>query len=895
MKFSGICAFILIILTNTSQVLYPMKRFLPVIFILLFCYSLSYGTHQRAAEIIYKHIDGLTYEVKIITYTRNNIANDSREYLPIHWGDGETKDLPRIVKTLIVSGEFDVVYNEYKGTHTYPGVGTYVLSMEDPNRNYGVVNIPNSVNVPIYVETELVINPFVGRNNSVQLLNEPIDHGCLNKKFVHNPGAFDIDGDSLSFELIKCRGTAGLIIPGYVFPNEVVPDPANSFTINPQTGDVIWDVPNHNGEYNFAILISEWRNGVKIGSVVRDMQVIIVPCDLNPPIFNPIQDTCVEAGQTLTFEVGASSPDGDIVRITASGGPFEMGVNPAYIEPDPGVGDSLATTSFTWNTHCQHVRKTPYQVYFKASVEGFPINLVDYKTVHVTVVAPAPENLTALPLGNSINLAWDISPCENATGYKIYRRKGYYGFIHGYCETGVPAYTGYMFLDEITGINNTSYNDNNQGQGLISGINYCYMVTAIFDDGAESYASLEACAALKRDLPVITNVSNDSASNLNGNIYLAWSKPVDLDTLVNPGPYQYKVYRAESFTGQDFIQIGTLYGLHDTLFFDYGVNINTSGIPYRYRIDLFSETIGDIGPSATASSLFLKTYGTDEKIILSWESNVPWLNNLYVIYRENKQTGDWDSIGASHTWHYSDTGLTNGTSYCYYVKSIGSYTTPGIFDPLVNYSQKTCGIPVDNIPPCPPEIINVSTDCETVSNEVQIRVFPADTCNRDVDRVLLYFSSHDDDEFVLIHADTGVTQGIITYNHNDLITVIGCYAARAVDENGNSSALGNIVCVDTLCGFRLPNAFTPNGDNWNDYFVAYPGSYGTVARVELVILNRWGRKVYETNDIVEWDGYNKYTNKSCAEGVYFYVGDVFEIVGDNLIKRRITGSVTLLR
>ena len=73
--------------------------------------------------------------------------------------------------------------------------------MIDPNRNGSVINIPNSINQPFYIETVLVINPFIGVNSSPKLLNTPIDNGCVGYPFYHNPGAYDEDGDSIAYEL----------------------------------------------------------------------------------------------------------------------------------------------------------------------------------------------------------------------------------------------------------------------------------------------------------------------------------------------------------------------------------------------------------------------------------------------------------------------------------------------------------------------------------------------------------------------------------------------------------------------------------------------------------------------------------------------------------------------
>ncbi|MEZ5198440.1 MAG: hypothetical protein R2764_19265 [Bacteroidales bacterium] len=146
-------------------------------------------------------------------------------------------------------------------------------------------------------------------------------------------------------------------------------------------------------------------------------------------------------------------------------------------------------------------------------------------------------------MGTSILLNWNRSECPNAVGYYLYRKESESGFVPGYCETGVPGYTGFTRIAEFQGIDDTLYTDNNNGEGLIHGINYCYLATAVFPDGSEGYASNEACAYLKNDLPIITNVSVESTDVQNGSMYVAWSKPSELDTIQFPKPYEYQLFR----------------------------------------------------------------------------------------------------------------------------------------------------------------------------------------------------------------------------------------------------------------------------------------------------------------------------------------------------------------
>ncbi|HFB61994.1 MAG TPA: hypothetical protein ENJ69_03320, partial [Bacteroidetes bacterium] len=575
-----------------------MKRYLLTVVFLFVFIPVLLATHQRAAEITYRHIEGLTYEFTITMYTRTSSpADDERNTMPIFWGDGSSEEIPRI--DFYPLGN-DISFNRYVGRHTYAGPGSFTITVEDPNRNNGVVNIPNSVNVPMFIDSYLVINPFLGYNNSVQLLNAPIDAGCVGQPFYHNPGAYDPDGDSLSYKLVVCKGAGGKDIPGYTFPKA-----SDYFRIDSLTGEIQWVNPVLQGEYNVAFLTEEWRRGVMIGYVRRDMQITIVSCSHKPPVIITANDTCVVAGDSLRFKTTAFDPEGTDVTLTAFGGPFEQTVNPAAIYPDPAQGNDTVTTFFSWHTVCDHVRLKPYTVGFKAKDSGFPVSLASFKTVNIKVIAPKPQNLTATALGNGINLEWDTTGCKNATGYYIYRKNDSTAWQHGVCETGVPAYTGFKRIGQTDGFDKTTFRDDNGGSGLSQGIRYCYRITARFADGAESYASGQACASLKRDVPILTHVSNNRQDLTKGYAYVDWSKPVELDTVQYPGPYKYLLYRADNASNGTLKLIKTFAGLNDTIFLDKGTNLNTETAAVTYRVDLESETTGTIGSSQKATSLHL--------------------------------------------------------------------------------------------------------------------------------------------------------------------------------------------------------------------------------------------------------------------------------------------------
>jgi gliding motility-associated-like protein len=860
-----------------------------MIFIGLLNITPARATHQRAAEITYRHVSGLTYEITLISYTFTpSQANAYRDFLTILWGDGTSSEIPRVDITYLPDS---ITYNKYIGQHTFPGPSTFTISCEDPNRNGGIINIPNSVNTPLYIYSVLTINPFLSPpNNSPVLLIPPVDNGCVHQPFYHNPGAYDSDGDSLSYKLVPCRGIQGQVIPGYSYPAAT-----NTLTLDPVSGDLFWDSPKQQGEFNIAILIEEWRSGRKIGAILRDMQIIVVACQNQPPVIEPIADTCIEAGKNLRFTVKADDPDNNLVTLTGTGGPLVLTQSPATLEPNPSTGVGHTEAGFKWNTICEHVKKSSYNVFFKAKDNANPVNLVTIQSMKIRVVGPAPENLVATPAGNTITLQWDNYSCTNASGYLLFRKTDSTGFVPGYCQTGVPGYLGYSQIASISNLLQTSYTDDNNGLGLARGLRYCYLLVALFPDGAESYASAEACATLKKDVAIITNVSINKTDVNDGQIYVAWSMPTEIDTVQAPGPYKYLIYRAKNDLPTQYVLLDSLSNLPDTIYND--LALNTSAFHYSYRVDLYNVTPGNrflIGMSQPASSVFLTIKPRDKRLNLSWTNNVPWTNTLYIIYRKSPQDTGYDSIGSSPIPYFSDKGLINGLTYCYKVKTTGGYSLEGVINPIINYSQETCAVPSDNIPPCPP-VLSVQTQCDISTNKLSW-VYPEnDTCDKDIARFLIFFSPGNGTP-VLIDSVTNPSDSV--YYHTPAGNFIGCYRIIAVDSVGNKSDSSNKVCIDIgACPdflYRLPNVFTPNGDDFNNLFKPFP--YKSVTAVNLEIWDRWGRMVFKTQSPdINWDGTDMTTGQPCSDGTYYYTGEVYETTLSGSVPRSLHGSVTLLR
>lgn len=390
-----------------------------------------------------------------------------------------------------------VKLNEYITTHTYAGPGNYIISMEDPNRNNGVINIPNSINQSFYIESLLVIPTFgSGNNNSPILSFLPIDNGCVSQCFFHNPGAYDIDGDSISYELTNCKGSQGLICPGYTLPSSG----GGTLEIDSLTGTLTWCNPQFQGLYNFAIIIKEWRldnsgSYSMIGYIIRDMQIDIGNCNNVPPhiTFSNI-DTCILVGTTLTNTINANDTNGDIISLYANGNSFITNSNPSTFISIPG--DSTVSGTYNWSTDSTHIRRLPYQVTLKVIDNNPSISLTHFKTFNVKILPYPPNNLSTTASIDTITLKWNkpssflLSGINKFTRYRIYRKTGMSTWIHNYNETVPPANTGFVFVGYSgNNINDTLFYDHNIGSAFISGQVYSYVVLAEYTDGTTSYVS----------------------------------------------------------------------------------------------------------------------------------------------------------------------------------------------------------------------------------------------------------------------------------------------------------------------------------------------------------------------------------------------------------------------
>jgi gliding motility-associated-like protein len=117
-----------------------------------------------------------------------------------------------------------------------------------------------------------------------------------------------------------------------------------------------------------------------------------------------------------------------------------------------------------------------------------------------------------------------------------------------------------------------------------------------------------------------------------------------------------------------------------------------------------------------------------------------------------------------------------------------------------------------------------------------------------------------------------------------------CYTLAVANATGCKDTITNCVNVeDTIVStIFVPNAFTPNGDGFND------GFFITATNIKLktfVIFNRLGEMVFETNILTEgWDG--KYKGKLCDISTYYYLVQYTDVKNK---QRSLQGDLILIR
>ncbi|SOD82542.1 gliding motility-associated C-terminal domain-containing protein [Spirosoma fluviale] len=298
-----------------------------VLFLILGVPLVARGTHQVGGHIEMKAVGNTAgqYRITVINYLedgtrgaanqstsgilgifrkRDNalmttfIVRQTGSRVPVVYANGFCA-AQRNLKFIVLTYEADIQLSP--GNYSDPE--GYYMSYQTRNRNVGInnISIPDQTGFTFYLEF-----PAIQQNNQLFGNSSPHfgpingEYICLGDAFSFPFGGTDPDGDELRYSMITPLNQKGAIgqngttnpvsagpypdvnwLSGYDADNAIPGSP--SLRVDAKTGELSVTATQL-GLFVFAVKVEEYRNGVKIGEVRRDFQLLVIDC---PPQTTP--------------------------------------------------------------------------------------------------------------------------------------------------------------------------------------------------------------------------------------------------------------------------------------------------------------------------------------------------------------------------------------------------------------------------------------------------------------------------------------------------------------------------------------------------------------------------------------------------------------------------------
>lgn len=319
-----------------------MKNKFLLLFISIFFFPfVTSATHIVGGSLTYEQLGGSTYRVTLKLYRDCDTGNtgfDANITIEVLQANGSafspSKNITIALGTITRLNPYidtcvvkpDVCVEEALYTKVVnnlpPVIGGYHLFWQRCCRNYTLSNV-NSAGPPYIGEsfyTFIPDNNLLINNSSPSWVNSPPTFVCQGQPINFNHAATDADGDSLVYKFYNpylgcdnvdvigptCTSdyptfpgnvaTFNTItwLPGYSMNN---PLGGGGLTLSP-TG-LLNGTPPTLGQFVVGVKCEEWRNGVKIGEILRDFQFNVLNC---PPLALPDFTSAGQcSGTAVTF------------------------------------------------------------------------------------------------------------------------------------------------------------------------------------------------------------------------------------------------------------------------------------------------------------------------------------------------------------------------------------------------------------------------------------------------------------------------------------------------------------------------------------------------------------------------------------------------------------------
>ncbi len=238
-------------------------------------------------------------------------------------------------------------------------------------------------------------------------------------------------------------------------------------------------------------------------------------------------------------------------------------------------------------------------------------------------------------------------------------------------------------------------------------------------------------------------------------------------------------------------------------------------------------------------------------------------------------------IGVNCVWTFGDGTVINN---CGTVSNV--FDTPGSFDATLQV-ESTNGcvatqtqLGIINVSPYPVANFDFSPDEVTsLFNEVTFD-------NQSVGAI----------NYVWSFGDASVTSNLENPVHAYPEDLAGAYQVMLIASNaaGCTDTAYRFINISEELLFYVPNAFTPNNDQFNSTFLPVFTTGFNPQEYTLLIYNRWGEAIFESHNAeIGWNGYYGNGGTPCKEGVYTWKIQ-FRTSADN-DRRTVTGHVNLLK
>jgi hypothetical protein len=265
----------------------------------------SYASHVAGAELYYCSLDSVSYVVTFVYYhncgslvnpnpgpvpasviIRINSALLSTQLvhsiplLPPPNGTDVTQicsSFPQTTCDTSISPYQGFAQWVYQDTITLPAQSTdWVLSCDITARADGITNIYQVSSSSLYVEATLD-NVTAVSDCSPVFSNPSIFYACIGQLNTWNYSATDADGDSLVYSLDTARKVVASVVTPLTYLSPFSPtNPLTTltvFSLNAGTG-IISFTPTLYESTIICIRVDEYRNGIWIGSIVRDHMLL---------------------------------------------------------------------------------------------------------------------------------------------------------------------------------------------------------------------------------------------------------------------------------------------------------------------------------------------------------------------------------------------------------------------------------------------------------------------------------------------------------------------------------------------------------------------------------------------------------------------------------------------